>query len=173
MRSMLRLAPVGMAVAILAMAAVTTDYDHYADFSRIHTYSWLGVQAGGSIWQDRIQRAVDGALSAKGWQRVASGGDADVSAFGHVTEQDTLQTFYDGFPGWGWRGWGGMGEATTTAIPERVGNLTVDLFNGGTKQLIFRGRASDVLSPKPEKNDKRMEESVDKMFKNFPPAAKG
>jgi len=63
---MLRLAPVGMAVAILAMAAVTTDYDHYADFSRIHTYSWLGVQAGGSIWQDRIQSAVDAALSAKG-----------------------------------------------------------------------------------------------------------
>ena len=173
MSSILRLAPVGMTVAIIAIAAVTTDYDHHADFSRIHTYSWIGVQAGGSIWQDRIRRAVDAALSARGWQRVESGGDAGVSAFGHVTEQDTLQTFYDGIPGWGWRGWGGMGEATTTTIPERVGNLTVDIFNGGTKQLIFRGRASDVLSSKPEKNDKKMEESVDKMFKNFPPPAKG
>jgi len=173
MRSILRLAPAGLAVAIIAFAAVSTDYDHHADFGRIHTYSWIGVRAGGSIWQDRIQRAVDAALTSRGWQRVESGGDADVAAIGHVTEQDTMQTFYDGFPGWGWGGWAGMGEATTTTVPERVGNLTVDIFNGGTKQLIFRGRASDALSSKPEKNDKKMEESVDKMFKDFPPKGKG
>ena len=174
MKSILRIAPIGLGVAILALAAVSTDYDHHADFSRIHTYSWIGVQANGSIWQDRIQRAVDAALEAKGWQRVPSGGDAAVSAIGHVTQNETMETFYDGFPGWGWRGWGGgMGMATTESIPERVGNLTVDIFNGGTKQLIFRGRASDVLSSKPEKNDKKMEDAVDKMFKDFPPKGNG
>ena len=39
-----------------------------------------------------------------------------------------MQTFYNGFPGWGWMGWGGT--ATTEAIPQRVGTLTVDLFDG-------------------------------------------
>ena len=169
MKPVLRVAPVAIAAALIAMAAVSTDYDHHADFSRIHTYSWLGVKAGNSIWQDRITQAVDSALQAKGWQRTESGGDATVSAFGRVTQQDTLETYYDGFPGWGWRGWAGMGTATTTVVPEQVGNLTVDIFDGNTKQLIFRGRASDVLSSKPEKNDKKMEESVDKMFKSFPP----
>ncbi len=173
MRSILRVAPVGLAVALIALASVTTDYDHHADFSRIHTYSWIGVKAGTSIWQDRITRAVDAALSARGWQRAESGGDASVAAFGRVTQQDTIETFYSGFPGWGWRGWGGMGEVTTTTIPEQVGNLTVDIFNGGTKQLMFRGRASEVLSSKPEKNDKKMEDAVDKMFKSFPPTGKG
>ena len=50
--------------------------------------------------------AVDSQLAAKGWTRVDSGGDAAVSAFGKVSERGTLQTFYNGFPGWGWRGWG-------------------------------------------------------------------
>ena len=160
------------ALALFA-AEVSTDYDHHADFGRYHTYSWLGVKAGNSLWQDRIQHAVDSALAAKGWQRVPSGGEAVVSAFGRTSEKETLETYYDGFPGWGWRGWGGMGTATTEAIPERVGNLTVDIFNGQTKQLIWRGQASDAISgDKPEKNVHKLDESVDKMFKHFPPNEK-
>src|SRR5579871_3867770 len=81
-------------------AAVRTDFDHKADFSKYHTYSWIGVRAN-SLWQDRIKQAVDSALAAKGWHEVPSGGDAAVSAVGKVTEKDTLETFYNGFPGWG------------------------------------------------------------------------
>jgi hypothetical protein len=156
--------------ACLLFAGIHTDYDHKADFSRYHTYSWLGVQAGNSLWQDRITQAVDSALSAKGWSKVPSGGDAAVSAVGKTTEKDSMETFYTGFPGWGWRAgwWGGMGTTTTQVIPERVGNLTVDVFDGNSKQLIFRGEATDSLSGNPEKNDKKMERNVEEMFKKFP-----
>ena len=157
--------------ACLLYAAVHTDYDHKADFSRYHTYSWIGVNAGNSLWQSRITQGVDSALAAKGWSKVGSGGDAAVSAIGKTTERDTMETFYTGFPGWGWRaGWwgGGMGMATTETIPERVGTLTVDVFDGSSKQLIFRGQATDSLSGNPEKNDKKLEHSIDDMFKKFP-----
>jgi Domain of unknown function (DUF4136) len=166
---------VSMSLAILTSgcllsAAVHTDFDHKADFSRYHTYSWIGVNAGNSLWQDRITKAVDAALGAKGWSKVASGGDAAVSAVGMTREQDTVETFYTGFPGWSWRApWWGVGTATTEVIPERVGTLTVDIFDGSTKQLIFRARSSDTLSGKPEKNEQKMEHSVDEMFKKFPP----
>jgi hypothetical protein len=158
--------------ACLLYAAVRTDFDKKADFSKYHTYSWIGVRAGDSIWQERITQAVDSALAARGWSKVQSGGDASVSAVGKTTERDNLETFYDGFPGWGWRAgwWGeGMGTATTEVVPERVGTLTVDVFDGGAKQLIFRGQASDTLSAKADKNDKKMEKSVEEMFKKFPP----
>jgi len=169
------LVPAMLAGALMLFAAdVSTDYDHHADFTRYHTYSWLGVKAGNSLWQERIQQAVDRALEAKGWQRVPSGGDAVVSAFGRTSEQQTLETYYDGFPGWGWRGWGSMGMATTQAIPERVGNLTVDVFDGRSKQLVFRGQASQAISSgNPEKNEHKMDDAVDKMFKSFPPKEKG
>jgi uncharacterized protein DUF4136 len=164
------------ASACLLYAAVRTDYDHKADFSRYRTYSWIGVRAGNSLWQDRITSAVDRALAARGWSKVESGGDAAVSAFGRTTERDTLQTFYDGFPGWGWRAswWGmGMGTSTTEVVPERVGNLTVDVFDGSTKHLIFRGESSETLSEKPDKNDRKLEHAVDEMFKKFPPRERG
>jgi hypothetical protein len=61
-----------------------------------------------------------------------------------------------------------MGTETTGIIPERVGNLTVDIFDGSTKQLVFRGRASDSVSKNADKNDKRLEHSVEEMFKKFP-----
>jgi hypothetical protein len=166
--------PIAAVFACIAWAAsVSTDYDHHADFGRYHTYYWIGVKAGDSLWQDRIMNAVDSQLAAKGWTKSQGSGDAGVSAFGHVNERDNLETFYDGFPGWGWRHWGGgVGMATTEVIPERVGNLNVDIFDGNTKQLIWRGRASEVLSGKPEKNDKKLDHTVADMFKKFPPQPK-
>jgi hypothetical protein len=158
--------------ACILFAAVRTDFDKKADFSKYHSYSWIGVNAGNSMWQDRITQAVDSALSAKGWNKVPSGGDAAVSAIGKTSEKDTIETFYTGFPGWGWRaGWwggGGMGTAETQVIPERVGTLTVDIFDGSNKQLIFRGQATDTLSSHADKNDKKMEKNVEDMFKKFP-----
>jgi hypothetical protein len=159
-----------VASACLLFAAVHTDFDKKADFGHYHSYSWIGVNAGNQIWQNRITEAVDSALGAKGWSKVQSGGDAAVSAIGKTTERDTMETFYDGFPGWGWRArWWGGGMATTEVVPERVGSLTVDIFDGNTKQLIFRAQSTDTLSGDPAKNDKKMEHSVDEMFKKFPP----
>ena len=61
-----------------------------------------------------------------------------------------------------------MGMATTETVPERIGTLTVDIFDGSSKQLLFRGQATDSLSGNADKNDKKMEHSVDDMFKKFP-----
>jgi Domain of unknown function (DUF4136) len=167
------LLPLLVGIVCVAYAKVSTDFNHQADFSRYHTYSWIGVHSGNPLWQDRIMAAADSQLAAKGWTKVASGGDAAVSAFGKTTEKDTLETFYDGFPGWGWRGWGGTVTARTQVIPQRVGNLVVDIFDGSTKQLIWRGAASETLSEKPDKNEKKLEHAVEDMFKHFPPPPKG
>lgn len=87
------------AAAIAFAPDVSIDYDHNVDFGRLHTYSWLGVRAGTSIWQDRITRAVDAELKSRGWERVETEADVSVARLGQVTERDTLETFYDGLPG--------------------------------------------------------------------------
>ncbi len=161
------------AMCIAFAADVSTDFDHKVDFSRYHTYSWIGVKASNSLWQDRIAGAIDSQLAAKGFTRVASGGDISVAAFGMTDERDTLQTFSSGFPGWGWGGWGAAGTATTTVVPERVGSLTVNMFDSSTKKMIWRGVASDTLSSKPEKNDKKLDRVAEEMFEHFPPKSKG
>jgi Domain of unknown function (DUF4136) len=158
---------------VLFAADVKTDYSHSVDFGQYHTYSWLKVDAGNPLWVDRIQRDIDGELSAKGWSKVDSAGDAAVSAFGATHNQQTLQTFYDGFGGgWRWRGFGPE-VATTTVENTPVGTLVVDIFDGHNKNLIWRGRSEKTLSDKPEKNEKKLEDSVQSMFKHFPPPPKG
>jgi hypothetical protein len=157
---------------LLFAANVKTDYSHSANFGQYHTYSWLKVDAGNPLWVNRIKRDVDAQLTAKGWMQVPSGGDAAVSAFGATHDRRSLQTFYDGFGG-GWR-WGGFGPdlATTTTINTPVGTLVVDIFDAHTKQLIWRGTSDKTLSDKPEKNEKKLEDSIQDMFKRFPPPAK-
>src|SRR5436309_4793183 len=84
---------------------------------------------------DRIKDAVNAALAAKGWTQVDSGGDVSVVAMEITKNQQTLNTFYDGFGG-GWR-WGGFGDATTTTETYKVGTLVVDLFDAKAKNLIL------------------------------------
>jgi hypothetical protein len=161
------------ACAFAVLATVKTDHSHSVDFSHYKTYSWIKISVEDPLWEDRVTRAVDSQLSAKGWTKVESDGDAAVAAYGSTHNQKTLQTWYDGFGGgWYWRGFGD-GLATTTVQETPVGTLMVDIFDGPTKKLIWRGVASDTLSGKPDKDEKKMDKAVTEMFKNFPPSPKG
>ena len=153
---------------------VKTDYDRGVNFGQYKTYSWERVKTKDAFDVDRIKTAVNAALAAKGWTLVDSGGDVSVIAIEMTHDQQTLNTFYDGFGGgWGWRRFGGrdFGEATTTTETYKVGTLVVDLFNAKTRQLIWRGASSDTLSNNSDKNIKNLDKGVEKMFKNFPPGS--
>jgi hypothetical protein len=171
------LALVGMTLVFAGMASaqqVKTDYDRSANFALYKTYSWEHVETKDPLNVDRIKHAVNTVLAARGWTMVDSGADVAVVAMEITRDQQTLNTFYDGLGGgWGWRrlGGGGFGEATTTTDTYKVGTVVVDLFDTKTKQLIWRGSASDTLSNNSDKNIKNLNESVDKMFKHFPPGA--
>ncbi len=172
-------ASVGIALLFASASVaqqVKTDYDRSANFSQYKTYSWEKVQTKDQLWVDRIKEAVNTALAAKGLTPVESGGDMAIVAIEMTKNQQTLNTFYDGFGGgWGWRrgaGFGGFGDATTTTDTYKVGTLVVDLFDAHAKKLIWRGSASDTLSDKSDKNIKNLDKGVQKMFDHFPPGQK-
>jgi hypothetical protein len=153
---------------------VKTDYDRSANFAPYKTYSWEHIKTQDPLDVDRIKSAVNAALAAKGWTQVDAGGDVSIVAIEMTRNQQTLNTFYDGFGGgWGWRrfGGGGFGEATTTTETYKVGTLVVDLFDTSSKKLLWRGASSDTLSSNSEKNIKNLDKGVEKMFKQFPPGS--
>jgi len=153
---------------------VKTDYDRSADFSQYKTYSWEHVKTQDPLYVDRIKNSVNAALAAKGWTQVDSGGDVSIVAMEITRDQQTLNTFYNGFGGgWGWRrfGGGGFGEATTTTETYRVGTLVIDLFDTKAKKLLWRGISSDTLSNNSNQNIKNLDKGVDKLFKQFPPGS--
>src|ERR1700750_1346418 len=144
---------------------VKTDFDHQANFAQYKTYYWQEIKPGASLWDSRIKNAVNAQLEAKGLAQVADGGDIAIVAIKTSQTQRTLPTFYDGFGGggWRWRGSGGFGESTTSEQDYKEGTLVIDLFDGKTKQLIWRGSTESVLSGKAEKNEKNLDTGVAKM----------
>jgi hypothetical protein len=160
---------------------VRTDYDHGASFAQYKTYSWGKVQTSDPFFVDRVHSAVDKQLAAKGWSLVPSNGAVMVFATDKIHSQKEVQTVYDTFGGgwggmWGWGGWGwgglpnpGFADSTSTTTDVSVGNLVVDMFDGNSKKLLWRGLATEDLSSNANKNTKALDGDIKKMFKDFPP----
>jgi hypothetical protein len=168
-RVFVTLALVAVLFSIPALAEkIETDYDHSVNFSQYHTYSWGHVHSTDPFFEKRIRDAVDHELQSKGWQLVPEGGDVTLTAVAVKKNKAEYTTFYDGLGGgWRWHGWGG-GMATTMVEDVPVGTLVVDIYDTATEQLIWRGVAQDQLSDKPEKDTKKLEKAVSKMFEKFP-----
>jgi hypothetical protein len=168
-----RILAIAVLISVAAMAAaqeVHTDYDHHANFSQYHTYSWEKVKTTDPLWEPRIKDAVNRVLQAKGWQEVPQGqGQIALMAVGSTKSEHEYQTFYDGAGGWAWSG---FGQETTIPINYRVGTLVVDMYGAEGKHLIWRSAASNTLSNKLSKNEKGLDKTVEKMFKDFPPKEK-
>lgn len=176
----------GLVLVALMLAApmlvraqdVNKDYDKAFDFSKIKTfYVKLGTSWGNQLSEKRVLSDISEALVGRGWKVAPSeaAADAEVIVHGATDVKKNLNTFYSGMGGgWGYGGWGGGGMATgTTTVSEyRVGTLVVDIFDAKGKNLIFRGTATDELSDKPEKNQKKSQKAAEKMFKDFPPTPK-
>lgn len=173
-----------VAAAVLTLLSATAyaqdvkiDHDPAYDFTKVKTFAIkIGTAWGNQLGENRVIKEFEEALTAKGWTKAdETKADAYVILHGASETKRTLDTFYSGgYGGYGYRGWGGMGgmgTATTRENEYQVATLVVDIFDIKTKALVFRGTASDELSDKPEKNQKKLEKASEKMFKNFPPGS--
>src|SRR6266699_3400449 len=167
-------ASIGLTLALATVSfaqQVKTDYDHNVNFGQYTTYSWEKVRTKDPLLVNRIKSAVNSTLAAKGWTEVPSGGDVEVFAIETTKEQQTLDTFYNGFGGGRrWGGFGGFGDATTIVDTYQVGTLVIDPFDAKTENLIWRSSSSDTLSNNADKNTKNLDKGVNKVFQHFPPA---
>jgi len=156
---------------------VKVDYDKAADFTKYKTFAIkLGTSWNNPLSEKRVLAEIQQGLTEKGWTATTDDAKADavVVLHGATEKQKSLNTFYSGgYGGYGWRGgWGGgMSSSTTTVDEYTVGTLVVDIFDAKSKQLVYRGTASDEISNKPEKNAKKLAKASDKLFKDFPPGS--
>jgi hypothetical protein len=180
-----------LAFAVLLASAVTAfaqdvryNFDKQADFSQFKTYKWVtlkGAQVPNELVDMQIKAAVDMELATKGLKRTdAETADLYVgyqSAINTEKEYTSFDTGWGYGPGWYGGGWyGGGGTSTTTGQTSTiyVGQIAVDMYHSGQKQLVWRGVASTTLDTKakPEKQQKNLAKAMTKLFKNYPPPVK-
>jgi hypothetical protein len=161
-----------LAVLLTAGSAVaqkvTTDHDPSGAFASYKTYAWTkGTESTNPLGEKRIHDGVDAKMAAAGFKAVTESPDVYIATHAVAKEQKELQTTGYGYgPRWG----GGMGTATVNTY--LVGTLVLDIYDARTKQLVWRGIATDTLSDKPEKNAEKVAKSLEKMFKEYPPKVK-
>ncbi len=147
---------------------VKTDYDRGINFAQYKTYSWGPVKTNDPLDVDRIKNAVNAALTAKGWAQVDSGGDVSVVATAtEMTRTQPMHVSYEGITGGS--GWVPGPGAVETIETSKVGSLVVVLVDTKTKQLLWRGSATNPLSNNAAKKIKNLDKDVAKMFDAFPP----
>ena len=161
--------------ALLSFGAIATaqqvqfDYDRSANFSAFKTYQWVdakGGRAGNALMEQNIKRAVEEQLVAKGLARVDGGGDLQI-AYQVALDQEKEFTAIGSGPRWN-----GTARVNSTTID--VGKLSVEISDGHSHQLVWRGQAEKTLDIKqdPDKNYKNLQKAMAKLFKNYPPGAK-
>ena len=98
---------------------VATDFDKAYDYSKVKTFATkIGTSWGNPLSEKRVTDEISQSLTEKGWKAVPEAeADAIVVLHGAGEKKKSLNTFYSGMGGWGYRGWGGMGMGS---VPTRT-----------------------------------------------------
>jgi len=174
MRKGFRFGLIAIAIGLMATTfALAQDVKYNfmpgTDFSKYHTYKWVNIEGGShpnQIVDAQIKQAVDSQLSSKGLTKTTDD-KADVYVGYQIAVDQEKQWNAYGMGG-GVR-WGGMANATSSTI--NVGTLVIDMYDSGTKQLVWTGNATKTIDPSgnQEKNQKNLDKAMAKLLKNYPP----
>jgi Domain of unknown function (DUF4136) len=144
-------------------AGVHVDRDDRVDFPSFRSYSWVeGTPARRAEFEAMIRGAVDSEFEARG---LAQNDDTPgVYVVTHASLEglpalDPDRFTYGGYPGDQWRPKG---------VNPYQPSLVVDLLDGESKQLIWRGIASASYSRDLEKIERKIRKVVGKLFRKYP-----
>ena len=187
MRIPTSVAAVALAASLAACSGISTnfDFDPQANFSSYQSWSWMEMQPNSQLTdlqRSRVRSSIESAMTAKGMEQVRGQPSFWVGYQVVLDEQvsyNTVNNYYGG--GWGYRGWygpgyGGMGMGTSTTYESRVqvGTLIIDVFDAGTKELVWRGTGETKIQEikDPQERQARLDQVSTKILANFPPPAK-
>jgi hypothetical protein len=163
-------------VGSAAAQDVTYNFDQGTDFSKFKTYKWVSIknaQQVDDITARQITAAIDTELAKKGLTKTdADNADLYIAyqtAIGSEKQWSAYNTGWGYGPRWGG---GGMGTATSQTI--HTGHLDLDMYDSANKRLVWKGVVSKTVDAgaKPDKRQKNITKSIEKLLKNYPPKAK-
>ena len=142
---------------------VQSDYAAGTDFRSFETYAWLPHEdrdASDPLLEERVQRAVDGELTAKGMRRVPPN-EASLLVTYRVAVEEKVQVndpYY----------------ATFQFETYEQGTLFVDLVDPKANLLVWRGVGETRLKHQktPEERTERVREVVEAILEQYPPRPK-
>jgi hypothetical protein len=152
------------------------------DFSTIKTFQWQD-HSGDSLKQSdpflhgHLMNAIEYQLGASGLTEVTENPDVFVNYTASTQKDVRLESDAYGYSfggyGYSWGRWGygygypaGAVSTTTRVVEVERGTLVVDIWDASSKELIWRGTASEInVSDNPDKTRRNAEKAVQAMAK--------
>jgi len=155
---------------------VNYDYDPETDFSSMKTFDWHPApqgERGNELVVKQVRSEVTQQLEGKGLKSGKENPDFLIAIHGgKVAKLDIVDWGYSyGGPG----RYGRYGPYSTSRridVQEyEEGTLILDFVDTDTKELIWRGTATDALDANatPEERRKQIQEAVTKILAKYPP----
>lgn len=187
--SLTRVSVLALAVALISVPAraqsVDVDYDRTVDFRAYKTYNFGAIKMAedaNPLMVQRVLSAVEGHMSALGFRKVDTAPDIRIALRGTTREELSYTSWGDPYYygwGWGWGPypyWGGIaypfwhpgGFSGVDVQTITIGTLTLDVIDGRTEKVVFRGTAEDRVSSKAKKNERKAYEAVAEIFEESP-----
>ena len=167
-------------VGSCSSVSYVVDWDTQNDFSGYRTFAWFELapspdkgqppSQANAIVAARIRRSVTNELQTRGLSKTEVG-EADVMVTYALVLQSRVVMYNTGwaYPYGGWRwGWGGWGGGWSSAQTYTEGTLVVDVLDGASRRLVWRGVAERAFT-KPNPSDDQVAAIVAKVMAGFPP----
>jgi hypothetical protein len=176
-----------LTAAPLLAQDINVDYDHNFKFNHMTSYSWGKVETSDPLVEARVSGAIDRVLQGYGIKESDKNkkGDVIVTAVESNTPQGYTR-FYRGLTTVDWhRGWGSGGFADGVSSLRQVhqGTLVVDVYDGATGKLVWRGTAASQAPPSSGDTTQKLgyntldpehiDKTVNTLFANYPPSSGG
>lgn len=135
------------------------DYDAKTDFTRYKTYAWIECKrpANSKLNHEAVIAKINHHLAAIGLHRV-EGPQADLYVSYRGGIEDCVWYDVDNFSNGG-----------TIERKYQWASLAIELIEVNTKNLVWVGRAGYTLSDKPANNERRIDQTIWKILKKYPP----
>jgi hypothetical protein len=183
MRSKMTLIPIALTLVTLAGSVVAADtnssFDKGYEFSTLKTWDFKMQRrisadpvANNRLWADDIRKEISSDLQANGFEQAKNGERPDflVAFYVGLKDKYDVQVMDYGYPGFGGRrrfrwasGW--PNNVDVWRIPYTDSTLIVDIIDGQSNQLIWRGYDTNTIDMK--NPDKRLDKAVDSLVKKF------
>jgi hypothetical protein len=163
---------------------IRVDYDKQLNFAQFKTYAWAphGAVAHPMLAANLVG-AIEDELKARGMQRVTMDQHPGliIQVYGSIDQEtsynstDPLYNGSGGIPPFDPSFSGPLlyGQFGATSVTIHKGQLVVDLIDGSTMKVAWRGMAQQNLAHDPNKLVSQVNNTVSKMFKQYPLKSQG
>ena len=161
---------------------VFIDFDETVDFSQLKTFAFKespeDLRDSYEMGHTRVQNAIRRQLIEGGAKQVQR--DPDLWVTYHTAEDEQIQINQSSMgvgygSGWYGSGWnyggywgGGYGGSVSTSVSSYTeGTLVIDIWDAKKEQMVWRGIATATVGSNAGKNEKKLDNALEKMSKQY------